>query len=254
MARSVVLAGAERCGGCMLPPRWCICHGVPPVVSPLQVDVLLHVREQWRPTSTGKLIERAVQGARTHIYRRDVPKERDAVAEPGRELWILHPRGEPLSAMTGSAPDPSKIQVLLLDGSWGEASRLMRGVERWGRAVSLPLAGASRYLLREQQGEGNHSTIEALLGLMAALGLHEAEAQLRLHFELHVYATLRARGRKATATAYLEDSPIRAALPELLAKLHERRPNDTAIPRRAPGQEDLESPQPGVDEDVAPET
>jgi DTW domain-containing protein YfiP len=235
MARSVVLAGTVRCEHCMLPPRWCICHALEPVVSPLQVDVLLHFREQWRPTSTGKLIERAVHGSRTHIYRRDVPKEREALVEPGRELWILHPRGEPLSALGGTIPDAAGIQVLLLDGSWGEASRLMRGVERWGRPVCLPLSGPSRYLLREQQGEGNHSTIEALLGLMGALGLAEAEARLRLHFELHVYATLRARGRKAQATEYLETSPVRTALPELLDRLHARRPNETSVPRKPAG-------------------
>ena len=91
--------------------------------------------------------------------------------------------------------------------------------------MSLPLDGRSRYLLREQLGEGQHSTAEALIGLMAALGLREAEARLRLHFELHVYATLRARGRKAEAAGYLDQSPIRDALPGVIARLSERRPN-----------------------------
>ncbi len=235
MARSVVLAGTDRCGGCLLPPRWCTCQGLDIVTSPLQVDIFLHFREQWRPTSTGKLIERAVLGARTHVYRRDTPVDRQAIVDPNKELWILHPRGAPFPISNETnrrpRPDPTRLQVLLLDGSWCEASRLMRDVEGWGRAVSLPLSGESRYWLREQKGEASHSTIEALIGLMTLLGLEEAATRLKLHFELHVFATLRARGRKAEAEEYLEASPIRHAVPKLLARLLERRPNETSVPR-----------------------
>ena len=101
---------------------------------------------------------------------------------------------------------------------------MMHGVEGWGRLVSLPMSGPSRYLLRDQQGEGMYSTAESLLFLLAALGLVEPHAQLRLQFELHVYAGLRARGEKASAEKFLADSPVREAFPELLEKLNERRP------------------------------
>jgi DTW domain-containing protein YfiP len=86
------------------------------------------------------------------------------------------------------------------------------------------MTGPSRYRLRGQQGEGMYSTIEALLFLLATLGLTRAEAQLRLQFELHVYAGLRARGAKAAALGYLAGSPVREAFPELLSQLDERRP------------------------------
>jgi DTW domain-containing protein YfiP len=73
-----------------------VCAGLAPVKSGLQVEVLMHHREQWRPSSTGKLIERIVEGTRTHIYRRETPPQREAVVQPERELWILHPLGESL--------------------------------------------------------------------------------------------------------------------------------------------------------------
>ncbi len=235
MARSVVYAGTDRCGHCLLPPRWCVCEGIPAVVNPLRVEVLLHRREQWRPTSTGKLIERVFEGARTHVFRTDALPDPVAVVCPDRELWILHPRGEPLANVNLPIPDASRIQVLLLDGSWNEAGQMLRGVEKWGRPVRLTLAGTSRYWLREQQGEGQFSTVEALLHLLGALGQNEAETRLRLHFELHVYASLRTRGHKALAMEYLATSPIREALPELLERLHARRPNliSLGMPRAA---------------------
>jgi DTW domain-containing protein YfiP len=132
----------------------------------------------------------------------------------------LHPRGEPLPA----GELPQDVQVLLLDGSWKEASRMLHTVENWGKRISLPMTGPSRYRLRGQQGTGMYSTVEALLFLLEALGLSEAESRLRLQFELHVYAGLRARGAKAAAEEYLADSPVREAFPELLQQLNQRRP------------------------------
>ena len=142
------------------------------------------------------------------------------MVRPGRELWILHPLGEPLPVTAV----PENLQVLLLDGSWRQAQDMLRVVEPWGRRVSLPMTGASRYWLRAQQGAGQFSTVEALLFLLAALGLKEAHTQLRLQFELHVYAGLRARGHKSAAADFLVNSPVREAFPELLAQLAEKRP------------------------------
>lgn len=220
MARSVILESTLRCEKCRCTPRWCICAGFRPVVSPLQVDVLIHKREYWRPTSTGRLINRVVTGSRGHLFRQEKPPARDSVALPGRELWILHPRGETVPTNA----DPTQVQVLLLDGSWSEAGSMLEVVGQWGRRVSLPLAGPSRYWLRNAPGAGKHATAEALLGLFAVFGLGAAEAELQLQFELHVYAGLRTRGAKALAEKFLATSPLPTAMPELLAQLDARRP------------------------------
>ncbi|MFM8702982.1 MAG: DTW domain-containing protein, partial [Planctomycetia bacterium] len=71
MGRSVVLAGAARCPGCSLPARLCTCDTLPPVETQLAVHVLIHRGESRRPSSTGKLIARAVAGATSHIYQRE---------------------------------------------------------------------------------------------------------------------------------------------------------------------------------------
>jgi DTW domain-containing protein YfiP len=221
MARSVVLETTQRCERCRCSPRWCICEGFAAVTSPLQVDVLIHKREYWRPTSTGRLINRVVTGSRGHIFWQEKPTAQESVVMPGRELWILHPRGEepPQDA------DPAKIQALLLDGSWSEAGSMLEVVGKWGRRISLPMSGPSRYWLRNAPGAGKYATVEALIFLYAALGLTEAERQLRRQFELHVYAGLRTRGAKALADKFLASSPLREAMPDLLARMDVRRPN-----------------------------
>ncbi len=101
---------------------------------------------------------------------------------------------------------------------------MAREVAAWGRLVSLPMMGVSRYWLRAQQEGGRFSTVEALIFLLDFLGLENQSEVLRIQFELHVYASLRSRGRTDLAAAFLVDSPIRLALSEFLAHLHTRRP------------------------------
>lgn len=225
MSRSVVRAGTARCDHCLLPPRWCLCAGPAPFASPIQVDVLIHQCELWRPTSTGRLIHRVVQGSRLHTHQRGTNPDRTGIVNPSRDLWILHPRGQTLDSTLAASTPPDQLQILLLDGNWNEAGDMLRGVESWGRRVRLPLSGSSRYWLREQRHPELHSTVEALIGIYHALGLSGPESSLRLHFELLVYACLRSRGHLDRASDYLSDSPIRTHLEPFLEQLHVRRPN-----------------------------
>lgn len=135
-------------------------------------------------------------------------------------MWILHPRGEP---MPSGAP-AEKVQLLLLDGSWSETAVMSQAVSNWGRLVSLPMPGASRYWLRQHVLADRHSTIEALAFALEAFGEPKVAQSLRAQFELHVWASLRARGHKELAREYLATSPARQAFPELLAQLEVRRP------------------------------
>jgi len=181
----------------------------------------MHYMESYRPSSTGHLIQRVMPDSRQHRYRKERPLLREEIVVPDRELWILHPQGEPIPTHRS----PAEISVLLLDGTWVQATEMAHRVGPWGRRVSLPMTGESRYWLRAQAGPGRFSTVEALLFLLEKLGLAEEHQQLRVQFELHVYASLRARGHRELAAKYLANSPMPAALPDFLAQLEAKRPN-----------------------------
>ncbi|MEO6568365.1 MAG: tRNA-uridine aminocarboxypropyltransferase [Opitutaceae bacterium] len=217
--RSVVLKSSVRCPRCQLPLRWCVCAAHQEVASPLQVDVLVHHRERHRPSSTGNLIHRVVTGSRHHEWRRERQLAAADIRVGHRELWILHPHGE--SAPADALPE--NVQLVLLDGSWREAAAMAQEVRGWGRSVSLPMAGESRYWLRSQADGHRFSTAEALMFLFERFHLRSAHENLRLQFELHVYASLRARGQKASALEFLATSPIAGIFAELIAQLDMRR-------------------------------
>jgi DTW domain-containing protein len=208
-----------RCPRCQLPLRWCICSAHRDIVSPLEIDVLMHHRERFRPSSTGNLINRVIPGSRHHLWRRERHLTAAEVRTPGRELWILHPHGGPPPSAA-----PEHVQLLLLDGSWREAAAMAQEVRGWGRLVNLPMTGESRYWLRTQADGARFSTVEALLFVFDHFGLLEAHAALRLQFELHVYASLRARGHKSEALDFLAASPVAAAFAELIVQLDIPRP------------------------------
>ena len=207
-----------------MPLRWCICPAHQDVHCPLAIDVLTHRRERFRPSSTGTLINRVIPASRHILWRPEYPLRREEVQRDDRELWILHPHGEPVPS---PLPAAANVQVLLLDGSWREASAMAQNAARWGRTVSLPMQGESRYWLRAQADAARFSTVESLLFLLAHFGLDEAHHVLRLQFELHVYASLRGRGQKRASDEFLAGSPIREAFSELIADLNVRRPQES---------------------------
>ena len=240
MARSVVLAGAKRCEGCRLPPRWCLCGALAQVDTAVAVDILIHRREQWRPSSTGALLARSIRGARLHVHRpdprcREAPMLPAALLRPDHVCWVLHPQGDSITDECPPAPSAQPRQVVLLDGNWREAGEMLRLINaaagaagREGsaalRVVRLPEGAPGRFWIREAPAPGQRATAEACGTILGLLGESAAAERLRLHFELHVWATLRARGKVDRARAYLAESPLLAAAPALLAALATRRP------------------------------
>jgi DTW domain-containing protein YfiP len=201
---------------------------LPPVETRLAVHVLIHRGEQRKPSSTGTLVARVVTGVTQHVYQRQSrffpPLSLTAGALlPGRDVWILHPHGEPLPAASDATATVGP-QVVLLDGTWRQAGEMLHSVESIGRCVRLPDEGLEpgRFWLRDQPGPGQFSTAEALAGVLAASGEHDSARHLRLHFELHVYAMLLARGRREMAERYLGHSPLLTQAAPALDRLHAR--------------------------------
>lgn len=219
MVRSVVLKGSTRCPHCRLTLRWCICAAAQPIVSPLQIALLTHKRELFRPSSTGNLIRRLFPAAYQHVWYQEQPLKEEQVVVPGREAWVLHPGGRPAPENA----DPAALQLILLDGSWSETASMARQVASWGRCVSLPLEGESRFLLRAKQEGSRYSTAEALMFLLQKLGLQQARAALGLQLDLHVYAGLRARGNLQAAREFLATTSLLSDLPGVMAGLLARR-------------------------------
>src|SRR5690606_2865029 len=98
----------------------------------------------WRPSSTGHLVERTIGGARRHVWRRERKMQAGDVRVSGREVWVLHPNGEPLPANA----EPGRVQVLLVDGAWREAPMMAREILAGRRAWCALRAGGCGCCIR----------------------------------------------------------------------------------------------------------
>src|SRR6516162_10986131 len=82
-----------RCDGCSLPPRLCVCDRLPRVRLSTPVTIVRHVREQFKPTNTGRLFARLVEGTPVLPYgMREPAFDPGPLEDPAVEWRLLFPR------------------------------------------------------------------------------------------------------------------------------------------------------------------
>jgi DTW domain-containing protein YfiP len=222
-ASSLASADCPRCGK---PASLCVCSGVAPLDTRVEVVILQHPQEQDMTLGTARLTALHLKRATLRIglswpnlaklLGRGVDPRRWAVLylgsakpsaiAPGRELVVLDRKGTPLVDQEAALAEIEGIVVL--DGSWSQAKALWWR-NPWMlkcRRVVLAPRQPSRYgkLRREPRREGL-STIEATALLLSRLEEKpEIERALVQSFDklLERYrAGRRAPGQPASASA-----------------------------------------------------
>lgn len=161
--------------------------------------IVQHHRELPKPTNTGRLFTRMVEGASLLIYgQRDQPFDPGPLARP-LDWRVLFPR------KGGPELDPGcRGGFVLLDGSWPQASRMSRRVPivKDLPAVGLPPGPPSIWKVREQR-EGGMSTFEAAVRVLELMEGTEAVEPLRRAFAKITARLLFLKGRLPTPDAVL---------------------------------------------------
>jgi DTW domain-containing protein YfiP len=155
MRGSVTADLADRCPRCLLRPDWCYCSRVPTVQVRTRLVIIRHHKERFRTSNTGRLVQQAIPG--TVLLDYGAPGEQfDPAWLPLDGAGLLFPEGSPAAA-------PPKT-LIILDGSWPQARRMVRRVPALGALPRLSLAPAHRAprrARRQPQPEGM-ATIEAV--------------------------------------------------------------------------------------------
>lgn len=178
-----------RCGRCLLPAGFCLCADLPRISAPFRFVVVRHASERERLTNTARWAALAIPG--TEIVDYGLPGEPlhlGALAPAGGVVLFPSPSPAPPPA----TPPPV---VVVPDGTWGQARRLMQrapGLRALPR-LSLPAPAARLRLRRPHRGDGM-STLEAMAGALAALGAPDAAERLLALHDLAVERVLRLKG------------------------------------------------------------
>ncbi|UJR86612.1 tRNA-uridine aminocarboxypropyltransferase [Sandaracinus amylolyticus] len=189
-----------RCTTCGLPDALCLCAELPP---PLAVDtrvvLVVHRKEILKPTNTGRLAVRMLDGA-SIVVRGDREPERAPLVLDTRRLVLFPAPG----ARVLDASDRG-CALIVPDGSWSQARKVLRRDElaEGAEPVVLPPNDPTRYGLRRNPREGGLCTIEAIARAVGVLESPEIEARM-----LDVLDTFVARHRDVR-----RPPPLRAAFP-----------------------------------------
>lgn len=194
------------CPACRLQGWLCVCAHAPRMTIRTPLVVVAHVRDLGRTSNTVRLLALAVRGAAVLCHgARPGPADPAVHVPAGATPVVLFPGhgARPLTPeLVAALPSPPALVVP--DGNWRQASRMVKRVPLLAGAVKVALpdrafAGAA---VRRNQ-EGHHmSTYEAVA---QALGVLEGEAVAGPLFDFYRRATdrmLLVRGKLRLGDVY----------------------------------------------------
>lgn len=152
------------CHRCGYPAATCVCAAVSEVASPVDLVVLQHPKEASHAKNTVRLAQLALPGLQV-ISSDDTAALADLQhAYSTRHSGLIYPSAQsaPLESAVFTQAPPQLLVVL--DGSWGQAYRLLQQ-HPWLSAQPqwhLSQAPASRYAIRHTSKAASLSSLEAI--------------------------------------------------------------------------------------------
>lgn len=198
-----------RCEGCGLHIPLCICSHTPRVVLPFRWILVQHGVEVDRPTNTGRMILRMIPDTERILYaRRGVPLDCTPLDEPNTDYLLLFP-GAGSQELTPDALRPKpyrQLALILLDGTWRQASHMARRLPRL-RALPrfhLPPGPPSPWKIRTPSAPHQLCTLDAAIRTVHLAGRTEDAHALRIAMEWIMLRMLYMKGRLSHAAERCE--------------------------------------------------
>ena len=177
-----------RCDSCMLAKDYCICAHRDPVWANMEVWLLMHREEAYKPTNTGRLIEDTIpeNSRRFYWHRTEPDPEFIALLNDDRyQAHIIFPDdrgGYDERVVYEPICEKGKIPAfIILDGSWRQAGRMFRLSRYLQKLPVLPIKTQrlSEYKLRKAPDEFHLCTAEVAMALMEMMGEVQAAESLQ---------------------------------------------------------------------------
>ncbi len=192
--------GLNRCAVCLVPKELCYCARVKVIDNRTPVTIIMHKRERFLTSNTAAVATRALNNS--EIVLRGMP-ERSASEEihlrPDHVPLVLFPSDDALTL--GSKELESYLagrsaQLIVPDGSWGQAKRVAKreAALKNVQAVKLADLSPSLYRLRRQVKPGRLCTFEAIARALGTLESLEVEQELMKVLAAMDHAHAMARG------------------------------------------------------------
>lgn len=198
----------QRCPHCQLAASACICAWRINLVSAVDVVLILHRDEVFKPTNTGRLIA-DVLPANTFAFEwsrtEPDPDLLRLLTDPMRYPVLVFPPAaaddRPVHLAKPQLSPIRRLTLVLLDGTWKQAGKMYR-TSRWLADLPLlclaePKQGA--YAVRQAIRDGQLATAEAAAEILQLCGEGRAAAVLEDYFAVFNEHYLATRGSRTPA-------------------------------------------------------
>lgn len=192
----------NRCADCQMGDFACMCAWRPTAESDVDFVLLMHRKELFKPTNTGRLIVDVFPGTQAYMWNRlEAPEGlKQMLSDPARECFIVFPADGTVNStrevVRAVPPSSKKITLILLDGTWKQCSRMV-GLSRWLDAtpcLSLPDTLVRSYAVRDSGKSDRFSTAEAAIGSLLLAGQEQPAEVLQHYFSIFNQHYLATRG------------------------------------------------------------
>jgi DTW domain-containing protein len=199
--------GDLRCTRCHLHRSLCLCSLIPRLETRTRVVLVIHLREDRKPTNTGRLATECLPNSEVLVRgHQHQPEQRIAWGDSQPLLLFPHEDAIPIDEYVARGASRA-FTLIVPDGNWRQASKVRKRVPGVDQVpcVTLPRAHASRYRLRSEAHETGMATMEAIARALRVLeGERGTEVERALEHVLRVLVerTLWCRGAMETHDVY----------------------------------------------------
>ncbi|WP_339843106.1 tRNA-uridine aminocarboxypropyltransferase [uncultured Halopseudomonas sp.] len=196
----------QRCEGCLLAPKACLCDWQPRLATSVGICLIMHPLEPLKPTNTGRLIADCLPATHAFVWSRTetAPQLEQLLADPQWQPYIVFPGeyAQPNQQVLQELPERSasgkRPLLIILDATWTQARKMFRKSPCLAGLpiLSLRTEQLSRYRLRRSCREEHLCTVEVAAACLALAG-DETDAQLLGdYFDLFTEAYLASRANR----------------------------------------------------------
>lgn len=183
-----------QCVRCQRPASHCLCALIPSLDSRTRVLLLQHPSEVGHALNTARLAALGLNNAQLVVG--EVFEDLATLLNvPGYQARLLFPADD-AQALQAYAPDEQPLLLVVPDGTWRKARKLLHLNPLLAALPRVTLAdgGVSRYRLRKAPGPGALSTVEAIVQALQVVEAPRCFEPLLKPFEALIEGQIAAMG------------------------------------------------------------
>ncbi|MBL8830226.1 MAG: DTW domain-containing protein [Planctomycetaceae bacterium] len=165
----IIFSVDEPCYGCIRPRGDCFCATIPTIDNRTEILILQHLREQFHPFNTGRLVHRALRHSQLAVaHNQKLAESLPTLLKP--RVGLLYP-GPDATLLNELHVDQRPDQLVILDGTWQQAESMMRAIPQLRSLPRYRLAPTkpSRFRIRRAPDPQALSTVEATIAALRVL-------------------------------------------------------------------------------------